>query len=387
MNNEKFKETKISRRHAISKVAAVGGIVAAGVITGLGGYLAGSNQNAQPPQTATTTITQAITRTLTQPVTTTVEVTPRLTPVDVNLVTTSGARNAAFFLLPIDDARGRELASRLGLNIRSYRQVRGTGEAITDVLERRADIILAASIDASLQAMERGVDIRFIHFNDRFAISTFIGRKGFPHKTLDQMRDAVRRGERIRVGYTRPGGLSYFNMLFLAAQLGTKEGEGVIGLSLGEQDAILAAMARNEVDLYGTTLGFALQTQERGIADIILKESTVRGALWHSWTLLTNTETIERRPELVARVVAYTRELIKLCEVDRDYAVSLMMKEPPAGYGYSKAVAESYYDEMLWNHLGAPNASALSKMRDEYTAWGLIRSVPPLANWYTTRFL
>lgn len=149
----------------------------------------------------------------------------------------------------------------------------------------------------------------------------------------------------------------------------------------------MIARAGGEVDLYGTTLGFALQAKERGIAEIILKESDVRGHLWHSWALVTTVENIEKRRELISRVVNYIKELIKLSETDREYAVSLMMKEPPAGYGYSKATAESYYDEMLWNYVGAPNLTALNNIRDEYVALGVLKSLPPIEKIYVRDFL
>ena len=187
---------KLTRREflAVSKSAAIGGVIAAGVIGGVAGYLAGSG--AAPAKTVTETVTQTTTKEVgAATVTTTVTQAGGITTVtqpgaattvtetkEVTKTVTAGAKPLKvgyIYVGPVGDFgwtyahdRGRKWADEKFGNvessyIESVPEAEATG-AIESLITQGADLVITTSfgyMDATAEVAEKYPDKYFVHIS------------------------------------------------------------------------------------------------------------------------------------------------------------------------------------------------------------------------------
>lgn len=373
-----------TRREAIAK--SIAGIAGAAVVAGVGGYLLGSSAGAVTKTVTAQQGIQTVIRTLLTTVreTTTVTAEPRLEPINIKFTNTQGGRGTAPNTL-IHENR-KELAEKYKINF-NYNVVEGTGAAVKELVEGRADIIGPATVAGLAAAMEQNPQIKIVYFVDIGVYTTFMVGPNSPYKSLSDLREAIRQGKKIRVGYSRPGSLSYTYTVILAHILGTKLGEGVEGAALGAIDAIVAATVRGEVDGFPWTPDVHWRLEEEGKGRVIYSFSEYFGSKWHELCFATTEQIIRNNPEMISRFVNYWRDVTRYYLLNREEAISLMMAQPPKGFGMSRNVAERYYSTYLVNYVGAPIREALANVDFFAKLTGVAKNPPPIDQWYTTQFL
>ncbi|MCS7117465.1 MAG: hypothetical protein NZ957_01580 [Thaumarchaeota archaeon] len=376
---------KITRRQAIGRTVA--GVASAAVIAGVGGYLLGSSAAVSVTRTVTApggaqTIVETMTRTVTG--TTTVTATPRLEPLTVRFTSTQGGRGTASNSLIAENKR--DISDRLALSIQ-YNVVEGTGAAVKELVEGRADVIGPVTVAGLAGAMEQNPDLKIFYFTDIGVYTTLLVGPNSPYNSLSDLRTAISQGRKIKIGYSRPGSLSHTYTVMLAHILGTRVGEGIEGVALGATDAIIAAATRGEIDGFPWTPDVHWRLEEEGRGRIIYYFSEYFGSKWHELSFASTNTIIRNRPELIKRFVDYWREVTRYYLINRDEAIGLMTSQPPRGYGMSRNVAERYYSTYMPNYVGAPNRDALVNVDYFAKLSGVARNPPPPEQWYTSQFI
>jgi ABC-type nitrate/sulfonate/bicarbonate transport system substrate-binding protein len=366
-------ESGISRRSFIA--TALGTAVVAGV----GGYLAGS-ATTRPVERVVATVTERVRETLTI----TQTVSPKLEPITIRWTNTQGGRGTTSSSVVAENVK--EIAERHALKM-EYNVVRGTGEAVRELVDGRAEIIGPSTVAGLVSAMEQNPSIKIVYFTDIGIYSSLLVGSNTPYKSLDDLRKAIAEGKKIKLGFSRPGSLSHSYVLMLASILGTKVGEGIEAVSLGTTDAIVAAVMRGEVDGFPWTIDLHLDLEEKGVGRIIFLFNDYFGTKWHELAFATTEDVMKRNPETIRRFINYWRDVVKYYMLNRDKAIALMMESPPKGLGYSRKTAERYYDIYLHNYFGAPIKAALENVDYWSKQTGLVKSPLPIEKWYTTDFL
>ncbi|MCS7117456.1 MAG: hypothetical protein NZ957_01535 [Thaumarchaeota archaeon] len=372
----------MNRREAISKVAV--GIAGTAVVAGALGYLAGTVAGRGPEQRQVITIDRTLTRTLTQEITRTV--TPTVTPVDLRWGLVEGARSAVPMFLIYEDRTN--IATRNGLNVADYQVLRGA-EGLKALIEKRIDVLGPEPIMQFLSVISQAPDVlRIVHFSDVGMQVSVALRPDSPYSSLEDMRAAVKAGRRIVLGGSTAGSLSHSYAILLARILGTRIGEGVQVVFLGDLTAITAAMERGEVEGFAwvSSVHWRLEEQRRAKVVFYFKDYG-GGTLWHERVLVTREDVIRERPETIARFIRFYRDLIRVYETERDYVISLMTSPAPKGYGFSRGIADKWYTLYRPNYVGAPIIEALQSAREMAIDSGVTRETPPIDRWYTTSFL
>jgi ABC-type nitrate/sulfonate/bicarbonate transport system substrate-binding protein len=279
-----------------------------------------------------------------------------------------------------------EIAERHALKI-EYNVAVSPSDAMRDVVEGRTDITTQA-IDAALVAMERVPSVKIVYFKDFGGpyFSLLVGSHT-PYKSLDDLRKAIAEGKKIKLGFSRPGAPSHSYSIVLAHILGTKIGEGIEVVSLGELDAIVTALKRGEIDGFSWTVALMLDLEEKGIGRVIYHFKDYFGTNWHDRVIVTTEDVIKKNPEMIRRFINYWRDVVRYYVLNRDKAIALMMEAPPKGLGYSRKIAENYYDMYTHNYFGAPVKAALENIDYWYKLTGVLKNPPPIEKWYTTDFL
>jgi ABC-type nitrate/sulfonate/bicarbonate transport system substrate-binding protein len=311
-------------------------------------------------------------------------VAPKLEPLTIRWTTSQGARGAASPTLIAENVK--EIAERHALKI-EYNVVRGTGEGVRDLLDGRADIIGHFPLVALLPAIEQNPSIKIVYFSDFGMTHSLLVSSHTPYKSLDDLRKAIAEGKKIKLGFSRPGSASHMDVLMLARILGTKVGEGIEAVSIGEIEALVAALTRGEIDGFPWSLERTLELEEKGVGRIIFHFSDYFGTNWHERALATTEDVIKKNPEMIRRFINYWRDAVRYYMLNRDKAIALMTKDPPEGLGLSRKVAERYYDMYIPNYFGAPIKAALENINYWTKQTGLVKSPPPIEKWYTTDFL
>lgn len=377
----------MNRRQAISKLSA--GLIGA-TITGVSGFVAGSYlapfqqpRQVQPElRERTVTVERTLERTLTQTVTTQ----PRLEPVPLRFVATEGGVTTAPNALMAKNLQDR--GPQVGLRFESFNVVRGTGEAVRELTDGRADVIGPVSVLSLMGAIERQPNIRIFYFNDYGAYAGIVVGPNVPYRSLEDMRRAIEQGRKIKIAFTRPGSLSHSYSILLARLLGVEYGREIEGVSLGEDAAIIAALVRGDVDAYTTAniiLGWSLEEEGRGRVIFYFRDRI--GTQWHELSYATTTEVMTRSREAIRRFVTYIRETTRIAMLDKELTVSNMTADPPRGLGVKRPAAERYYSFYLPNMVGAPVREALQPMREIAVNAGITRNPPEPQQLYTTEFL
>jgi ABC-type nitrate/sulfonate/bicarbonate transport system substrate-binding protein len=363
----------------VSRRSVIATIVGAAVVAGVGGYFAGSTTT-RPVERVATTVTERVREILTV----TQTVAPKLEPITIRWTNTQGGRGTASSTVVAENVK--EIAERHALKM-EYNVVRGTGEAVRELVDGRAEIIGPATVAGLVSAMEQNPSIKIVYFTDIGIYSSLLVGSNTPYKSLDDLRKAIAEGKKIKLGFSRPGSLSHTYVLMLAAILGTKVGEGIEAVSLGTTDAIVAAVTRGEVDGFPWTLDLHLDLEEKGLGRIIFLYNDYFGTNWHELAFATTEDVMKRNPEVIRRFINYWRDVVRYYMLNRDKAITLMMESPPKGLGYSRKVAERYYDIYIHNYFGAPVKAALENVDYWAKQTGLVKNPPPIEKWYTTEFL
>lgn len=325
-----------------------------------------------------------MTRTITQEVTKTVA--PKLEPVDVKWGLVEGARSAVPTFLIYENRK--EIAERHGLNVVDYQVMRGA-EGLKALVEKRIDILGPDPIMQFLSVISQAPEVlKAVFFADVGMQASLAVRPDLPYNSIEEIRSAIKVGKKLVLGASTAGSLSHTYAIVLASILGTKIGEGVQLVFLGDLSAITAALSRGEIDGFAWVPSVHWRLEGEGKAKVIFYYKDYgTGALWHERVVVTRNDVIRERPELVSRFVRFYRDLIKTYELEREYVTSLMASPPPKGFGFSKELAERWYLFYRPNHLGAPIREALVGARDLALASGVTKETPPIEQWYTTAFL
>jgi ABC-type nitrate/sulfonate/bicarbonate transport system substrate-binding protein len=173
----------------------------------------------------------------------------------------------------------------------------------------------------------------------------------------------------------------------LARILGTKVGEGIEAVSIGAAEAIVAALTRGEIDGFPWVVNLHLDLEEKGLGRIIFFFRDYFGTNWHEQCFATTEDVITKNPEMIRRLINYWRDVVRYYVLNRDKAIALMMESPPEGLGYSRKVAERYYEMYIPNYFGAPVKAALENVDYWLKQTGIVKNPPPIEKWYTTEFL
>jgi ABC-type nitrate/sulfonate/bicarbonate transport system substrate-binding protein len=366
-------------KSGVSRRSFIATAVGAAVVAGVGGYFAGSATTRAVERVATT-----VTERVREMVTVTQTVTPKLEPITIRWTNTEGGRTLAPVTLVAENVK--EIAERHAVKI-EYNVVRGTGEAVRDLLDGRADIIAHVTVAGLLSAMEKNPSIKIVYFTDYGMYVSLMVGSNTPYKSLDDLRKAIAEGKKIKLGFTRPGSLTHANIIMLANILGTKVGEGIEAVSLGTFEAMVAALTRGEIDGFPWAIPVHLDLEEKGLGRIIFFFQEYFGTNWHELSIATTEDVIKKNPEAIRRFINYWRDAVRYFMLNRDKAIALLMKPPPEGLGLSRKFAERYYDMYIPNYFGAPVKSALENIDYWAKQTGIVKSPPPIENWYTTEFL
>jgi ABC-type nitrate/sulfonate/bicarbonate transport system substrate-binding protein len=367
-------------KDGVSRRSFIATALGTAVVAGVGGYFAGSAA-ARPVErviTAATTVTERVR----EMVTVTQTVTPKLEPITIRWTTPQGRAAAA----QVVAENVKEIAERHALKI-EYNVVRGTGEQVRELVDGRADIIGPVTPAGLLPTMERNPSIKIVYFIDFGMYVSLLVGPNTPYKSLDDLRKAIAEGKKIKLGFSRPGSLSHTYVLILAHILGTKVGEGIEAVSIGEIDAIVAALTRGEIDGFPWSLDLHLNLEDKGIGRIIFLFSDYFGTNWHEFAFATTEDVMKRNPEIIRRFINYWRDVVRYYLLNKDKAIALMMEAPPKGLGYSRKVTEKYYDVYIYNYFGAPIKAALENVDYWSKQTGIVKNPPPIEKWYTTEFL
>jgi len=369
--------TSISRRQAIGKVAFAGSVVGAGLVAGSVGYLSG--------------LSNAASVTLTQTMTTIREVTvakkEELEPVEITVSMATGGRGVSppWLLLEQD----RELAQKYAITVK-FNLVAGSGAAVADLVDKRADITGPGDAVSSIVAgIGQGAPIKIIYFTVYGSLFGLIASNKSGFTTLDDIRRHVKDGKKVRVGYSRPGAPSHQYMWFLEELVGGKVDNEIEGISLGDVNAIIAALERGDIDLWIWSLDTMWRLQDEGRAKAIMAFSEFLGSDWHEFAIATRTDILADRRKLMAvsRFIAYWRELVKKYYLNPEESINFMMQPPPKGYGMSRAVAEKFYSAYRANYVGSPIPNALRRMREIFQKSGSIANPPSINEWFDLQLL
>jgi len=364
---------------SVSRRSFIATAVGTAVVAGVGGYFAGSATTRAVERVVATTVTERIR----EMVTVTQTAAPKLEPITIRWTIGEGHRTGMNSLLVAENVK--EIAERHALKI-EYNVVAGDGEVVRDLLDGRADIV-TLTIYGALPAIEKDPNIKLVYFTDFGMYASLLVGSHTPYKSLDDLRKAIAEGKKIKLGFSRPGSLSYGNVIMLANILGTKVGEGIEAVSLGTIDAIVAALTRREIDGFPWSMAVHLTLEEKGLGRIIFLFSDYFGTNWHERVFATTEDVIKKNPEMIRRFINYWRDVVRYYMLNRDKAIALITKDPPEGLGYSRKVAERYYDVYIHNYFGAPVKAALENIDYWSKQTGLVKNPPPIEKWYTTDFL
>ncbi|MEM2549735.1 MAG: ABC transporter substrate-binding protein [Nitrososphaerota archaeon] len=366
----------ISRRKAISKVAAT--LVATAFAAGVGGYYIGASTGSQRLQTEARTVTvQKIS---------TVTMTPARQPVTISFTNTQGMRGASPPSLVIENVK--EIREMLKVDLK-YNIVRGAGEALKELADGRADVVAVTPALNAFQAFETNPElkIKIVYFADISDTSGFIVGANSPFNSLEDIKRDIQQGRKIKVGISRPGSKVHLLSYVLAHVLGTKIGEGIEVVALGEVDAIVAALTRGEIDGFPWSLDTLWRLEEENKGKVIYYFSEYFGPQWHERTFVTTEEVIAKNPEIVGRFIELWREAIRYYQLHREKVITLMASPPPVGIGTTPTIAKRYTGVYQPNYVGAPLMEAIDNAVKIGSAIGLLKRSPPIDQLYTTRFL
>jgi ABC-type nitrate/sulfonate/bicarbonate transport system substrate-binding protein len=364
---------------SVSRRSFIATAVGTAVVAGVGGYFAGSATTRAVERVVATTVTERIR----EMVTVTQTAAPKLEPITIRWTVSEGLRTTMNSLLVAENVK--EIAERHALKI-DYNVVRGDGEAVRDLLDGRADIT-GLTIYGVVPAIEQNPSIKIVYFTDFGLYVSLVVGSNTPYKSLDDLRKAIAEGKKIKLGFSRPGSLSHTYVLMLARILGTKVGEGIEAVSIGEIEALVAALTRGEIDGFPWSVSRTLDLEEKGLGRIIFYFRDYFGTNWHELSVATTEDVIKKNPEMIRRFINYWRDAVRYYMLNRDKAIALMTKDPPEGVGYSRKTAEKYYDMYIPNYFGAPIKAALENIDYWSKQTGLVKNPPPIEKWYTTDFL
>lgn len=380
----------VSRRSALAKI--VGGIIGAAVVAGAGGYLLGSNVG-RGERTVTVTqraseVTRTVMSTVREVSTTTVR--PGLTQLPVRITTTQGGMGLAPYHLIVqrDLDGGQDMAKKFGLRIDTFNVVRGTGEAMKELLEGRADVITGVNVmEAASQVEGTKGEVKIFYFCEYGNYVSLVVAPNSPYKSIEDLQRAIREGKRLRVGFSRPGSLTHSYVYILGAILGTEVGKGIEAVALGEFDAIVAALNRGEIDCFPWSVSRTFSLEETGKGKIIYYFSEFLGTKWHDLCHVTTVSYLKNNQEVVRRFVSYWREAVRMWMLNPDLAISLMKADPPKGLGLTDSSARRWYSTLVPNPVGTPITEALKEIEKYGKHIGLLKNPPPIEQWYTTEYL
>jgi len=364
---------------SVSRRSFIATAVGTAVVAGVGGYFAGSATTHAVERVATT-----VTERIREMVTVTQTVAPKLEPITIRWTNTQGGVGLAPASLVAENVK--EIAERHALKI-EYKVVRGTGEAVRELVDGRADIIAHVSVAGLVPVMEQNPSIKIVYFTDFGLYVTLVVGSNTPYKSLDDLRKVIAEGKKIKLGFSRPGSLSHTYVLMLARILGTKVGEGIEAVSIGEFEALVAALTRGEIDGFPWSVSRTLDLEEKGLGRILFFFSDYFGTNWHELSVATTEDVIKKNPEMIRRFINYWRDVVRYYMLNRDKAIALLTKDPPEGLGLSRKVAEKYYDLYIPNYFGAPVKAALENIDYWSKQTGIVKNPPPIEKWYTTEFL
>ncbi|MCS7117466.1 MAG: ABC transporter substrate-binding protein [Thaumarchaeota archaeon] len=368
------------------------GVVGSAVVAGAGGYALGLNLG-RGEQVITVTQQRDIVR---QTMLTTVRhmvtqsVTPTLQPIRVRLTTSQGALGLAPYQLIAykDFNEGQQIAKNAGLTIEGFNIVRGGGEVMKDLLEGRADLVPGLEImQAASQIEQTGGAVKIFYFCEYGNYYSLVVSPDSQYRSIDDLKRTVREGKRLKVGFSRPGSLSNAYIYILSNILNTRIGEGIEPVSLGEFDAIAAALSRGEIDCFPWSVSRTWGLEERGRGRIIFYFSDYLGNRWHDLCIATTTDYMSKNQEAIRRFVNYWRELVRIWQTNPDLSISLLKAEPPTGIGLTDSSARRWYSTLTPNPIGAPLREALVEVDKYAKLIGLTKNPPPPDQWYTTQFL
>jgi ABC-type nitrate/sulfonate/bicarbonate transport system substrate-binding protein len=364
---------------SVSRRSFIATAVGTAVVAGVGGYFAGSATTHAVERVATT-----VTERIREMVTVTQTVAPKLEPITIRWTNTQGGVGLAPASLVAENVK--EIAERHALKI-EYKVVRGTGEAVRELVDGRADIIGPIAVIGVVPAIETNPSIKMFYFTDYGMYHSLVVGSNTPYKSLDDLRKAIAEGKKIKLGFSRPGSFSHMDVLMLARILGTKVGEGIEAVSIGEFEALVAALTRGEIDGFPWSLDRTLDLEEKGVGRIIFLFRDYFGTNWHDNAFATTEDIIKKNPEMIRRFINYWRDAVRYYMLNRDKAIALLTKDPPEGLGVSRKVAEKYYDLYIPNYFGAPVKAALENIDYWSKQTGIVKNPPPIEKWYTTEFL
>lgn len=372
-----------SRRLAISRALAFGSIAGVGIVAGLGGYLAGLSTTQGVDRTLATTIISPTTVTQTL----TVRREPELRPVEVSISMAAGGRGviAPWLFLETDKELAEKYALKAKVNL-----VAGSGQAVADLVDKRADLTGPGDATSSIVAgIAAGAPIKIVYFSVFGSLFGVIASNSSGFKNIEEVRQHVRRGGKIKIGYSRPGAPSHQYMWLLEDLIGGKVDREIEGLSLGSIEALTAALDRGEIDLWIWSLDLIWRLENEGRGRAILAFKDLLGADWHEFAIATRTEVLQDKEKLesVVRFIAYWRELVRTYLLNEKKAITLMTESPPRGYGMAMSIAEMYYHTFKPNYLGAPNRLALEHMRQIFDKSKAIPNPPIIDEWYTNQLI
>jgi len=365
---------------SVSRRSFIATAVGTAVVAGVGGYFAGSATTRAVERVVAATVTERIR----EMVTVTQTAAPKLEPLTIRWTNTQGGVGLAPASLVAENVK--EIAERHALKI-EYNVVRGTGEALRELLDGRADIIAHVTVAGLLPAIEQNPSIKIVYFTDFGLYVSLVVGSNTPYKSLDDLRKAIAEGKKIKLGFSRPGSLSHTYVLMLARILGTKVGEGIEAVSIGEFEALVAALTRGEIDAFPWSVSRTLDLEEKGVGRIIFFFRDYFGTNWHELSVATTEDVIKKNPEMIRRFINYWRDAVRYYMLNRDKAITLLTKDPPEGLGLSRKAAERYYDMYIPNYFGAPVKAALENIDYWSKQTGIVKNPPPIEKWYTTDFL
>ena len=365
-------------KDGVSRRSFIATALGTAVVAGVGGYLAGSATTRAVERVATT-----VTERVREMITTTQTVAPKLEPITIRWTNLEGTRSSVHSILVAENVK--EIAERHALKI-EYNVVAGDGTVARDLVDGRADIG-TLTIYGALPAIEKNPNIKIVYFIDFGMYASLLVGSHTPYKSLDDLRKAIAEGKKIKLGFSRPGSLSHANIIILANILGTKVGEGIEAVSLGEIQAIVAALTRGEIDGFPWAIALHLDLEEKGLGRIIFLLRDYFGTNWHERVFATTEDVIKKNPEMIRRFINYWRDVVRYYMLNRDKAIALLTKDPPEGLGLSRKVAEKYYDLYIPNYFGAPVKAALENIDYWSKQTGIVKNPPPIEKWYTTDFL
>ncbi|MDJ0273581.1 MAG: ABC transporter substrate-binding protein [Nitrososphaerota archaeon] len=380
----------VSRRRALARI--VGGVIGAAIAAGVGGYFVGSSIG-RGEKTVTLTqrgseVTRTVFSTVREVVTTTVRAEP--VPLSVRITTTQGGIGLAPYHLIIQRYLdgGQEMAKKLGLRVDAFNVVRGTGEAMKELLEGRADVITGVNvIEAARQVEETKGEVKIFYFCEYGNYVSLVVAPNSQYKSIEDLRRVVREGKRLKVGFSRPGSLTHAYVYILSTILGTEIGKGIEAVSLGEFDAIVAALNRGEIDCFPWSVSRTFSLEETGKGKIIYYFNEFLGTKWHDLCHVSTTSYLQKNKETVRRFVSYWREAVRAWMLNPELSISLMKADPPKGLGLTDSAAKRWYNTLVPNPLGAPNTDALKEIEKYGKLIGLLKNPPPVEQWYTTEYL